>query len=139
MAKILVVEDDPMQLEQYSIYLKSKDGGSHVVHEAESATKAITLIKQNTYDLIVLDIMMAYAEEDRNNSEIDDAEVDYGRKMGLYVYKQVRELPNPPPIALVSVLEDLAVLSDFPEVIGYLGKYFELPELGDKVKTWLGQ
>ena len=139
MAKILVVEDDPMQLEHYSIYLKSKDGGSHDVHEAKSATRAMSLIKQNQYDLVLLDIMMAYAQEDRNNPEIDDAQVDNGRKMGLYVYEKSRELAQAPPIALVSVVDDLAVLSEFPEVVGYLGKYFALHELGDKVKTWLGQ
>lgn len=139
MAKILLIEDDPDQCEQYAIYLRSPDGGSHEVYEAKSATQAVDLVTKNSYDLILLDIMLAYAPEDRNNKDINDYEVDYGRKMGLYVYNRIRQLSEPPSIALVTVVDDLSVLSEFPDVVGYMGKYFPLDKLGDNVLKWLNQ
>jgi CheY-like chemotaxis protein len=129
MAKILLVEDDPLQREQYALFLRSKDGGGHDVEEAESATKAVNLIRKEKYDLVLLDIMMAYGPEDEKNPEIKDFEVDYGRKMGVYVYNEARKLSKPPRIALISVVDDYGVLSEFPDVVGYLSKYFEEQEL----------
>lgn len=139
MAKILIVEDDPLQEEQYAVYLRSRDGGLHEVGEAKSATEAVRLMSQNTYDLVLLDIMLAYSAEDRRNPEVDDSEVDYGRKMGLYVYKKAKALHSPPPIALVSVVDDYAVLSEFPDVVGRLPKYFNLDQLGDMVSRCLAR
>ena len=138
MARILLVEDDPMLCKEYARYLRSPDGGAYTMDEAKSATSAVQLVQQNQYDLILLDIMMAYAEEDQRNEEIDDVEVDYGRKMGLYVYRKVRELPHPPPIALVSVVDDYGTLSEFQEVAAYLPKYFELDKLKQLVKKCVG-
>ena len=137
MARILIVEDDPMQREQYALYLRSEEGGSHEVDEAKSATEAVGLTTKKTYDLILLDIMLAYEPEDDANAEIDDFEVDYGRKLGVYVYRKVRALPNPPPIALVSVIDDYGTLSEFPKAVGHLPKYFSLNDLGDMVSKWL--
>lgn len=137
MAKILLVEDDPDQCREYAIYLRSDGGGHHAVDEAKSATSAVRMAIENKYDLVLLDIMMAYQPEDEENPEILDHEVDYGRKMGLYVYNKVRELANPPRIALVSVVRELGVLAEFPQVVGHLEKYFALEELGSTVSKWL--
>ena len=137
MALILVVEDDPMQREQYALYLRSRDGGEHQVDEASSATVAVRLAKEKAYDLVLLDIMLAYAPEDESNPEIDDFTVDYGRKMGVYVYGKLRELPKPPQIGLVSVVDDYATLSEFPDAVGRLPKYFHLQALGEAVSVWL--
>jgi CheY-like chemotaxis protein len=137
MAKVLIIEDDPMLLEQYAIYLRSPAGGSHAVEQAKSATKAVELIKRNSYDLVLLDIMLAYEPEDELNPDINDQEVDYGRKMGLYVYRTIRVLHTPPPILLVSVVDDYGVLSEFPDAIGHLSKYFKLDDLGTLVRNAL--
>jgi CheY-like chemotaxis protein len=138
MARILLVEDDPMQRREYARYLRSTDGGGHEVDEAKSATQALQLAHEHAYDLVLLDIMLAYEPEDEANSEIVDSVVDYGRKMGVYVYRKIRESPNPPAIGLVSVVDDLAVLSEFPDVVGRLGKYLKtLDELGQAVERWL--
>ena len=138
MAKILLVEDDPLLREQYALYLRAQDGGGHEVDEARSATQAVGLLKDTWYDLVLLDIMLAYEKEDDENQEIDEYEVDYGRKMGLHVYKKIRELKVPPPVILISVVTEYGVLAEFPEVVGRLAKYFSLPELGEMVSRSLG-
>ncbi len=137
MAKLLIVEDDAMLRKQYALYLRSRDGGAHEVDEAEFATGAVSLICRNSYDLITLDIMLVYSPDDESNPDIDDYEVDYGRKMGLYVYRKIQALQNPPPILLVSVIDDYAVLSEFPDAAGHLPKYFKLDDLGEMVSSCL--
>lgn len=137
MAKILLVEDDPDQCREYAIYLRSPAGGSHEVNEVKSATSAVRMAQENKYDLILLDIMMAYQHEDETNPEINDYVVDSGRKMGLYVYNKIKELSQPPPIALISVVRELSILAEFPDVVGHLPKYFSLKDLGTHVQKWL--
>jgi CheY-like chemotaxis protein len=137
MARLLLVEDDPMQRREYATYLRSKDGGGHEVDEARSATTAVQWARTKQYDLVILDIMLAFEPEDVANPEIVDTDVDYGREMGLYVYKQMMELPNPPAVGIVSVVDDYAVLSEFPKIVGRLGKYLKLVDLGEAVSKWL--
>jgi DNA-binding response OmpR family regulator len=137
MAKILLVEDDPDQGREYEIYLESPDGGNHEVDWANSATSAVKMLRTKDYDLVLLDIMLAFQDEDEKNRDIDLHDVDYGRRMGLHVYKKARELSNPPLIALVSVVREISVLNEFPEIVGQLPKYFNLDELGKSVKKWL--
>ncbi|MGA2619425.1 MAG: response regulator [Thermoguttaceae bacterium] len=137
MALILLVEDDPMQREQYALYLRSRDGGGHQVDEAGSATIAVRMAKEKAFDLVLLDIMLAYAPEDETNPEINDFTVDYGRRMGVYVYRELKKLPTPPRIGLVSVVDDFATLSEFPDTVGRLTKYFNLQALGEAVSGWL--
>ena len=137
MAQILLVEDDIDQSEQYSTFLRSNDGGSHIVETAQSATTAVKMASKKRYDLVLLDIMMSYFPEDEANEEIDDHKVDYGRKMGLYVYSKICELPTSPPIALISVVRESTILAEFPLVVGYLSKYFTLEDLRKSVLQWL--
>jgi len=54
--KILLVEDDAMIREAFSIVLQLS--GEYEVTTAENGQVAITLCTENTYDLILLDIMM---------------------------------------------------------------------------------
>lgn len=56
MAKILLVEDDTLIREAFSIVLKLP--GEHEVSVAENGLAAIKLCAQQTYDVILLDIMM---------------------------------------------------------------------------------
>jgi len=55
MARILLIEDDPLQRTEYARYLASNDGGAHEIHEARSATEAIRLISAISFDLILLE------------------------------------------------------------------------------------
>jgi DNA-binding response OmpR family regulator len=54
--KILLVEDDAMIREAFSIVLQLS--GEYEVTTAENGQVAITLCTEDTYDLILLDIMM---------------------------------------------------------------------------------
>lgn len=56
MYKILLVEDDAMIREAFSIVLQLS--GQYDVTVAENGQVAIALCSENTYDLILLDIMM---------------------------------------------------------------------------------
>ncbi len=139
MAKILLVEDDPMQRRHYSLFLGSDDGGKHQVDEVNCATEAVRMLQESRYDLILLDIMLAFQDVDKSNQDIIPHDVDYGRKMGLYVYNVVQTMSNPTPIALISVIDDCGILSEFPEIVGYLGKYFEEEEFKNLVDESLEQ
>ncbi|MFA5188749.1 MAG: response regulator [Patescibacteria group bacterium] len=55
MAKILVVDNDLDTLETICLSLES---GGHKVVKAEGGQKALNMIKQEKFDLILLDIMM---------------------------------------------------------------------------------
>jgi len=136
-ARILVVEDDPDLSREFALYLRSEDGGAHDVEEVGSATAAVEALRRRCYDLVLLDVMMPYSAEDDENPEIDDAEVDYGRKMGLHVYRKARMLGEPPRIGLITVVREAGVLVDFPDAVGVLAKYFPLDDLGRAVADWL--
>lgn len=56
MSNILLVEDDAMIREAFSIILRIR--GEYTVTTAENGRVALDLCAQNTYDLILLDIMM---------------------------------------------------------------------------------
>lgn len=56
MSNILLVEDDAMMREAFTIILNLRD--EFTVAAAENGSAALDLCKQNTYDVILLDIMM---------------------------------------------------------------------------------
>lgn len=56
MNKILLVEDDPTIREAFNVILSV--GGDYQVTTAENGLTAIEFCEKNTYDLILLDIMM---------------------------------------------------------------------------------
>ena len=133
-ALILIVDDNPQNLQILGSILR-KNG--YKVAAAQNGLQALDFISKKLPDLILLDIMLVYGNDDDSNPEIKDHEVDYGRKMGLYVYQKIRGLQNPPPILLVSVVDDYAVLSEFPDVVGHLAKYFKLDDLSEMVLACL--
>lgn len=53
--KILIVEDDPFISEVYTLKLESK---GYKVDAAEDGQAGLDMIKNNTYDIILLDILM---------------------------------------------------------------------------------
>lgn len=56
MSNILLVEDDAMIREAFGIILRLR--GDYTVTAAENGQVALDLCKENTYDVILLDIMM---------------------------------------------------------------------------------
>ncbi len=55
MAKLLVVEDEQHQRELYSMELQD-DG--HEVDQASNGKEAVDMVKNNKYDLVIMDIRM---------------------------------------------------------------------------------
>lgn len=55
MKKILLVEDEPAIREPFELVLNTLDA---VVHAAANGNEAIELCKENSYDLILLDLIM---------------------------------------------------------------------------------
>ncbi|MEN3336205.1 MAG: two-component system, NtrC family, response regulator PilR, partial [Blastocatellia bacterium] len=55
MEKILVVDDERSMRELLELVLKRE---GYAVHTAENGTRALDLIRQNVYDLIISDVKM---------------------------------------------------------------------------------
>ncbi|HEX8089395.1 MAG TPA: response regulator, partial [Blastocatellia bacterium] len=55
MEKILVVDDERSMRDLLELVLKRE---GYVVHKAENGTRALELVRQNVYDLIISDVKM---------------------------------------------------------------------------------
>src|ERR1043166_8428663 len=55
MEKLLVVDDERSRRELLELVLKRE---GYAVHTAENGTRALELVKQNVYDLIISDVKM---------------------------------------------------------------------------------
>lgn len=113
--KILIVEDDENIAELLSIHLK--DEGFEVTHASEG-NLASSLIEENEWDALVLDIMLP-------------------GKDGLELCRQVRKKEVYTPVIIIS-----ARASEFHRVLGlelgaddYLTKPFSMLELSARVKA----
>lgn len=114
--KLLIIEDDISLSEMVSDYLK-KEG--YVLSHAFDGEEAIQKYKQNTFDLIILDIMMPKMD-------------------GIEVMKQIR-MESSIPILIVSAKD-----TDVEKALGlelgaddYLCKPFSLIEFSARVKAAL--
>jgi len=114
--RILVVDDDPPILEMLSMHLISE---GYQVMTARDGDQALTVIKQEKPDLVLLDIMMPRVD-------------------GLTVCEQVREY-SPVPIIIISALghEDQKVKALDLGADDYLTKPFGIRELLARVRVAL--
>ena len=115
-SKILVVDDDKEICDAVTIYLKSE---GYICTQAHNGKEAVELVKNNTFDLLVLDIMMPIMN-------------------GLSAASAIREFSNIPIIFLSAKSEDT------DKVLGlnlggddYLTKPFNPMELIARVKSLL--
>ena len=108
MAKILVVDDESKIREVIREYAEF---GGHTVDEAEDGMKAISLVKENDYELIVLDIMMPKLD-------------------GYSTCKEIKKLKDIPVIMLSARSEEYDKLFGFElGVDDYMVKPFSPKEL----------
>jgi DNA-binding response OmpR family regulator len=115
MKKILVVEDERYMLNLLSIHL----GNEYRVVEAKDGAIALEYIKEHSYDLIILDIMLPYVD-------------------GWTLCEKIREKDDTPILMLTARNE----LSDKVKGLeigadDYLVKPFEFEELKARVKALL--
>ncbi len=116
--KILVIEDEPLMLKALKFRL-NKDG--YDVTLAEDGRKALDLLQENQYDLIITDVMLPF----NNGLEIVD-------------FVKNKNKLNTPIIILSAVGAESAVLDGF--AIGaddYITKPFSPTELSVRVKRLL--
>ncbi len=108
MAKILVVDDESKIREVIREYAEF---GGHTVDEAEDGMQAISLVKENDYELIVLDIMMPKLD-------------------GYSTCKEIKKLKDIPVIMLSARSEEYDKLFGFElGVDDYMVKPFSPKEL----------
>ncbi len=108
MSKILVVDDESKIREVIREYAEFE---GHIVDEAEEGMQAISLVKENDYDLIVLDIMMPKLD-------------------GYSTCKEIKKLKDIPVIMLSARSEEYDKLFGFElGVDDYMVKPFSPKEL----------
>jgi CheY-like chemotaxis protein len=61
--KFLVVEDEDMQREAITMYLRNK---GHLVHDAANLSSAVAYLNRRTYHVALIDIMLAGMEDQAN-------------------------------------------------------------------------
>ena len=111
---ILIVDDNPEIREIINVLL---GGEGFEVSEAENGAQALTLIKQQDFDLIILDIMMPGPN-------------------GYQTCRKIRELSNAPILFLSARTKDSDKTLGFSSGgDDYLAKPFSYPELISRVKA----
>ncbi|MDP4108695.1 MAG: response regulator transcription factor [Bacillota bacterium] len=114
--KVLVVDDEKLLVKGIKFNL-ANDG--YAVDAAYDGEEALTLVKENTYDFIILDLMLP---------KID----------GLTVCRKVREFSNVPIIMLTAKSEDNDKLIGFEYgADDYLTKPFNVMELKARIRAIL--
>lgn len=117
MAKILLVEDDPLLLETLSELLESR---GYVLQQALGANAALTLSYEQSFDLMLFDVNIP----------------DFS---GFELLKMLRESGNTAPCIFLTSLSDIASLSKGFAVGAddYLKKPFDFDELIIRIEALL--
>lgn len=117
--KILVAEDEPIMLKTIALRLK-KDG--HEIITTDNGREALSLIAEQSPDLIITDIMMPYAS-------------------GLEIVGTVKQLGKKTPIIVLSAMgQENVVLEAFNlGADDFISKPFSPNELSMRVKRLTGK
>lgn len=113
--RILIVDDEPAMVKGLSFNLEKQEG--YVVNAAYDGEEALKLFRENTYDLILLDLMLP---------KID----------GMEVCQKIREVSNVPIIMLSAKGEDMDKIMGLEYgADDYMTKPFNMLELKARIKT----
>ncbi|MCL2610362.1 MAG: response regulator transcription factor [Defluviitaleaceae bacterium] len=116
MYKILVVDDEKLIVKGLKFSLEQDQNIVDVAYDGE---EAISLAKQNEYDIIILDVMLPKAD-------------------GLEVCQQIRDFSNVPIIMLTAKGEDMDKIMGLEYgADDYLTKPFNIIELKARIKAIL--
>lgn len=122
MKKILIVDDNPDNVEVIKYKLQRSNQFELEIREAYSGQEAITIASEEPLDIVLLDVMMPNIS-------------------GFDVCKQIKEIKNEVflPIILVTAREDIdSKLKGFEAgADDYIAKPFDLQELEARIKSML--
>ncbi len=108
MYRILFLEDEELLVEDLPLAL-APDGFEVVA--TNSVTEALEYLKEEPFDVVLLDIMMPVPE----SLEIDPMQFAYGRETGVAVAKLMKAIKPTTPIVAFTVLTDPEIRSRMRE------------------------
>ncbi|MFY0528051.1 response regulator transcription factor [Archangium gephyra] len=117
MKRLLVVDDDPDILDSLTMLLETR----YAVTPAEDGTLALELMGQQSFDAVVLDLMMPVLD-------------------GTRVLQEMRQRGNPTPVILISAHRDLEKQEVRHQQLGAfasLRKPFSIQELEKRLEEAL--
>ncbi len=97
MYSVLVIDDDISFAENASEELACE---GFLADKATSYTQAIECLHKKKYDVVSLDVMMAIGPTE----DIDREAANFGRRTGLLLYKEIRDIQANARIVICSVL-----------------------------------
>lgn len=116
MATLLIVEDDHKTNEAICEYMKP---AGHTVIPAYDGSEALQLFRQNSIDLVVLDIMLPHVS-------------------GLSVLHEIRQIGTTPVLMLTAIEDEYTQILSFDEQADdYMTKPFSMVLLGKRVTALL--
>jgi len=128
MERILLIDDDLNTLSDFIELLRLKH--RLIVLEASSVKEAFDVFESDTFDCIILDVMMS-VPDDCNWSENEKKRADRGLSTGLIVYEKIRLKNQNIPILIYSARPVEKPAND--RFTGYLGK----PKPSDTIVEYL--
>ena len=134
--RLLLVEDDVVtQPELIRIF----EIAGFVVETAVTGLQASRLLREQRYDAVVLDNMIPPGGESGSGWSFEETEG--GLHTGLKILREMKSLPKPPPVWVVTALPDTDVESEernLPFVVGYFTKPTSLWEVANQILSHLG-
>ena len=118
--KILICEDNPMAMKTLSVILERE---GYEADTAEDGNRALELLKNNDYDLLVVDIHLPY-------------------RSGLELVKYVRsDQGKDTPALMLTAFSDPQIQRQAGElgISGYITKPFNPSDLVNRIKSILGR
>ncbi len=116
MATLLIVEDDHKTNEAICEYMKP---AGHTVIPAYDGSEALQLFRQNSIDLVVLDIMLPHVS-------------------GLSVLHEIRQIGTTPVLMLTAIEDEYTQILSFDEQADdYMTKPFSMVLLGKRITALL--
>lgn len=127
MKKILLIDDDPNVVDSLITGLTEFHG--YDVELVESPELALTKVKSDNYDAIILDIMMSIPP---NWSPEDKQKANQGFLTGEVLYNKIREHSKNIPILILSARPQFHFID---ELCDYVRKPASIADIVEQLKT----
>lgn len=131
MCKILWLEDEETLITYTSLHLEKKY--NFKVTATTSIPKALDLVSKETFELMIIDIMMPPEQE------MDRLAVANGRETGVDVARRVKNIKADLPIIALTVVNDEEIRKRMSAagIVGVIEKPVEMNKLVEKINQWV--